>query len=108
MAKKITTSITDDLDGSDGAKTVSFSLDGVSYSIDLAAKNEEKLRKALQEFINHAARQRTTTKAAGKRTERGYDIAELRAWAAKKKIDLPQRGRIPAAVVEKYKATITA
>lgn len=108
MAKKITTSITDDLDGSDGAKPVTFSLDGVAYSIDLAAKNEDKLRRVLQEFISHAARQRATTKAAGKRTERGYDIAELRAWAAKKKIDLPQRGRIPAAVVERYKATISA
>jgi Lsr2 len=108
MAKKIQTTIVDDIDGASGAKPVTFGLNGVAYRIDLAPKNEEKLHNALQEFINHAAKQRpTTAKATGKRSERDYDIVKLREWAAKKKIDLPQRGRIPAAIVERFKATLT-
>ncbi len=105
MAKKRTTSITDDIDGGEGAKPVTFGLNGVAYSIDLTPKNEDRLRQALQEFINHAARQRGATKATGTPTERDYSIVELREWAAKKKIDLPARGRIPAAIVERYKTS---
>jgi hypothetical protein len=39
MAKNVSVVITDDLDGSQGAETVAFGLDGVSYEIDLAQPN---------------------------------------------------------------------
>jgi hypothetical protein len=106
MAKTIITTITDDLDGSANAKSVTFGLDGVAYSIDLSARNEKKLRDALQEFINHAGRDRSTgtSKPATVRGQRDFDISALRAWAAKKNIDLPARGRIPGAIIEQYKA----
>jgi hypothetical protein len=106
MAKTITTTVTDDLDGSANAKQVTFGLDGVAYSIDLSSRNEKKLRDALQEFINHAGRERSsgTARSAKVRGQRDFDIAELRAWAAKKGIELPSRGRIPGAVIEQYKA----
>jgi len=38
--------ITDDLDGSPGAETVTFGLDGVSYEIDLAQPNRARLSEA--------------------------------------------------------------
>ena len=45
MAKKITITLVDDIDGTSSAdETVSFSLDGVSYEIDLSADNAGKLR----------------------------------------------------------------
>ena len=36
--------------------------------------------------------------------QRPYDLAQLREWAAKNKITVPSRGRIPAAIVEQYQA----
>src|ERR1700730_15744775 len=49
MAKKVTVSFVDDLDGKTAAdETVAFTLDGVAYEIDLATKNDKKLRAALQ------------------------------------------------------------
>ena len=49
MAKKVTVSFVDDLDGKTAAdETVAFTLDGVAYEIDLSTKNAEKLRAALQ------------------------------------------------------------
>ena len=46
MAKTTIVQLTDDLDGSEADKTVSFSLDGVSYEIDLSQKNASALEKA--------------------------------------------------------------
>ncbi|HRA46360.1 MAG TPA: Lsr2 family protein, partial [Phycicoccus sp.] len=46
MAKKVTISLVDDIDKSDAAETVSFSLDGVNYEIDLSSDNAGKLRDA--------------------------------------------------------------
>ncbi len=54
MAKTTVTTITDDLDGSTDAQTITFGLDGVAYSIDLGPKNEKKLRDALVPFIERA------------------------------------------------------
>ena len=52
MAKNVSVVITDDLDGSENAQTVSFGFNGVTYEIDLAAKNRAKLEKALAPFSN--------------------------------------------------------
>ena len=105
MAKTIITSVSDDIDGSADAQTVTFGYQGVGYSIDLGPKNQAKLEKALEPFIQYATRQRgTTAKTSGRISGRDYDIAALRAWAAKRKIELPSRCRIPGTVVEQYKA----
>src|SRR5712692_11469545 len=60
MARNVSVVITDDLDGSAGAQSVAFSLDGVSYEIDLAQPNRARLAGALAPFI-----------AAGRRAGRG-------------------------------------
>ena len=106
MAK--TEIITDDLDGSPDARPVMFALDGTTYSIDLAATNLDKLRAALAPFIARAQTSQraalASIKARNSRSERDYDLVSLREWAGKNKISLPQRGRIPGAVIEQYKA----
>lgn len=108
MAKEVITRITDDLSGEPDAETVSFALQGTSYTIDLAAKNLEKLTKALQPFIDKAARVRSGVAAPSRRTakrgERDFDLVQLREWAGKNKVTIPARGRIPASIVEQYKA----
>jgi hypothetical protein len=105
MARTIITTITDDMDGTPDASTITFGLDGVAYSIDLGAKNEKKLRDALAPFLDKASRERgSATRRAARRNDRDYDIANLREWAAKKGIAVPSRGRIPGSVVEQYRA----
>jgi hypothetical protein len=51
MANRILTETVDDLDGQSGAETVTFSIDGVFYDIDLAAANRERLRHALAPYV---------------------------------------------------------
>src|ERR1043165_2304356 len=47
MAKTVNVIVTDDLDGSEGAKAVLFSFQGTSYEIDLSPGNEAKLAESL-------------------------------------------------------------
>ncbi len=57
MAKKVQVLLVDDIDKSSPAdETVSFSLDGVSYEIDLTSGNAAKLRDDLAVWIGHAER----------------------------------------------------
>ena len=109
MAKSTITTVTDDIDGSADATPVTFTFQGVSYSIDLAPKNLDKLNKSLAPFIEHATKSRGTRTSSGRqakapKTGRGYDLIQLREWAGKNKINVPSRGRIPGAVVDQYLA----
>ena len=56
MAQKVQVLLVDDIDGSDADETVTFSLDGVSYEIDLTDANAQKLRDDLSTWIGHARR----------------------------------------------------
>lgn len=111
MAKKVITLLTDDLDGSEADRTVEFSLDGVSYTIDLSEKNAGKLRKALDAYI--AAGTRVSRSGASGRGSRGSFTAAparsdreqnraIREWAAKNGYAVSERGRIPANVISAY------
>src|SRR5260221_14183216 len=51
MSRSVSVIITDDLDGSENAETVSFGFRGVNYEVDLGKKNLAKLEKALAAFI---------------------------------------------------------
>ena len=44
MAQKVEVLLVDDIDGGEADETVSFSIDGTSYEIDLSKKNAAKLR----------------------------------------------------------------
>ncbi len=56
MARKVQVLLEDDIDGTPGAETVVFSLDGKSYEIDLSEKNAEKLREAFAPWIGAGRR----------------------------------------------------
>lgn len=105
MAKSTVVTITDDIDGSAGAETVSFSFDGQSYEIDLGHKNRDKFRKSLQPFIDSGRRvaRQSAPRAARTRASR-KDSSAIRSWAAEQGLAVSERGRIPAAVVAKYEA----
>lgn len=103
MAKKVTITLTDDIDGSDAAETVTFGLDGVSYEIDLSATNAGKLRDSLAIYIANG--QRISGRAAAKRTPatgKRSNTAAVRAWARSAGHTVSERGRIPANILAAY------
>jgi hypothetical protein len=102
MATKVLTTLQDDIDGSEAAETVRFALDGVEWEIDLSERNANRLRNSLSDFIAHGR------KVGGKRrkstSSSQTDTKAIRKWAEAAGIEISTRGRIPAEVVERYRA----
>lgn len=111
MARREVVIYTDDLDGTEGAQTVKFGLDGVQYEIDLSEKNAAKLREALAPFIAAARKTGRGGVVVGGRAARGRAATPdreqnkaIRAWAKREGLEISDRGRIPQEIVEKYHA----
>lgn len=115
MARQVITTLIDDLDGKPADRTVEFSLDGTSYTIDLSDANAGKLRKALDPFINAGTRVgrggsgRSAARSAGATTGRGAggdrdQNKAIREWAAQNGYQVSERGRIPQNVTDAYRA----
>ncbi len=106
MVKNVSVVITDDLDGSQGAETVAFGLDGVSYEIDLAQPNRVRLAEALAPFIAAGRRLSSGSGRRGAGTAAGsrVDRAAVRAWAREAGLAVSERGRISAEVISQYEA----
>ena len=112
MARETIVKLIDDLDGTTAAETVKFGLDGVAYEIDLSAKNAEKLRSVLAQYVDKGSRvdrRRVATlggrgsaaRARGGTGERDQNKA-IRAWALRKGYDVAPRGRIRQELVDQY------
>jgi hypothetical protein len=109
MARKVLVRLVDDLDGlpSEGVATVTFSLDGVTYQIDLNETNASKLRDGLADFISAARRTGGRMKrgsAAGGRAASANDGPAIREWAREQGHELAERGRIPSHIVDAFHA----
>ncbi len=110
MSRNVSVVITDDLDGSDGAETVSFGLDGVSYEIDLGAANRAKLADGLAPFMAAGRKPGRNSAGAGKRRSGGRasapsaDRTAVRVWAREAGLNVSERGRISADVMSQYEA----
>ena len=107
MAQQRLVQLVDDMDGTVLAKgdgeTVRFTIDGTSYEIDLSKKNAAKLRRSLEPY--QAAGRRTGRSTGRSRTgSRDYDPKAVRKWAESNSVTIPARGRIPAGVLEQYRA----
>jgi hypothetical protein len=114
MARKVEVQLLDDIDGTKADETLKFGLDGTLYEVDLNTKHAEQLRKSLAAYVLKARRigrggvtairDRTTRAAsATTRSDRVQNQA-IREWAKSKGLEVSERGRIPASVVEKYEA----
>ncbi len=115
MARKVQVILSDDLDENLPAdETVSFSLDGTSYEIDLAEKNAKELREVFSRYVSAARKVgrggRSSggggggrTRGSGGRMDR-EQAGAIRDWARKNGHNVSDRGRIPASVVEAYEA----
>ena len=109
MAKHTTVVIHDDLDGSAGASTVKFGLDGKTYEIDLSPKHEEELRGALQKFLDKASAVTGYGASAPARRKYGTgpvrrDTKHIRDWLRANGTEISDRGRIPIADMARYDA----
>ncbi len=104
MAQKVTVQLVDDLDGGAADETVSFSLDGVSYEVDLSTANAAAMRDAFAQYTGPARRVgRSSARSAGRRRSGGDNrTAQIREWARSNGHAVNERGRIPATVVEAY------
>lgn len=105
MAQKVTVLLVDDIDGGQADETVSFSLDGVSYEIDLSAANAATFRDSLAKYVGTARRVggRAARGGAGRRRAGGDTrTAQIREWARSHGHKVNERGRIPATIVEAY------
>ena len=104
MAQKVQVLLVDDINGSEAAETVSFSLDGVSYEIDLTVGNAKKLRDDLASWVGHARRsggRKSARRATAGGARRG-DLGAVREWARNNGYKVSDRGRISADILAAY------
>ena len=106
MAQKVTVLLVDDIDGGSADETVSFSLDGVSYEIDLSTKNAAAFRNSVAQYVGTARRvgsRGAAGRTSGKRRSSGDNrTAQIREWARSNGHKVNERGRISATVVAAY------
>ena len=118
MAQKVQVLLVDDIDQSEAAETVTFSLDGLTYEIDLSEEHAGALRDAFAPWIGHARRvsgrnstaARKSAPAAPKQrggqsapaAASGPDTGAVRAWARENGYTVSDRGRISAEIVKAY------
>jgi hypothetical protein len=105
MAQKVAVVLEDDLDGGPADETVPFSFGGAEHEIDLNAKNAAAFRAQLLPFVEHARKAGRAQRARSVRNAASRQHSgDIRAWAKDQGIEISERGRIPASVVEQYHA----
>lgn len=109
MAKQTTITMVDDLDGSEAEHSIEFGLDGKTFEIDLSSENYAKLRELFEPFTSvarfvgrpGAKAARPGVKTYGSNQDRQQNQA-IRAWARDNNVEIAERGRIPAEVIDAY------
>ena len=105
MAQRVTVTLEDDLGGGPADETIRFAFGGAAYEIDLSTKNATAFRKKLAPFIEHA--RRAGRSQPGRTAANRQRSGDIRAWATAQGIAVSERGRIPASVVQQYRAATT-
>jgi hypothetical protein len=105
MATKTNVLLVDDLTDEPADTTVSFGLDDRDYEIDLTDSHATELREALSRYVKAA---RKVGKSSQGRTAVRHtsdvDPKAVRAWAASNGYEVSNRGRLPAEVIEAFRA----
>ncbi|WP_029068201.1 histone-like nucleoid-structuring protein Lsr2 [Jonesia quinghaiensis] len=105
MAQKVQVILVDDLDGGQAEETVSFSLDGVEYEIDLSTDHAAQLRSSLEQYVAVARKiQRAPRGRRVTRTQVGPSANVIREWARSNGYEVNMRGRISSEIREAYEA----
>ena len=113
MAQRVHVEMVDDLDGSEASQTVPFSLDGVTYEIDLSEENASALRDELGRYVAAARRiggrkvrlatgqSLSGAPTAGTDRERNRQIRE---WAQANGYEVAERGRLSSEIIAGFEA----
>lgn len=104
MAKKTIAKYFSDISGEEidtNSPTVTFSFDGATYAVDLTDSERNTFSEALAPYIA-AGRKEGRGQSRTRTTRNGPSPKEIREWARQQNIDVPERGRIPATIVEAY------
>lgn len=110
MAQKVNIVLVSDLSGGEADETVTFSLDGTSYEMDLASKEADKFRGLFQDYIAVARKVsggRGGRKASGKSSGSGRtseELSAIREWAKSQGHEVSERGRIKQDIIDAYEA----
>lgn len=112
MARKVSVVLVDDLDESEATQTISFSLDGSSYEIDLNDVHAGQLRDAFAPWVGAARRAgRAPARRSASRRPRppaaGSDrelTQKMREWGRSRGHQVSDRGRLSADLVAAYEA----
>jgi len=110
MVQKTVVTVVCDLphDGEiEGNETVSFSVDGTAFEIDVCSAHAKELHDIFGGYIDHARRvsgggSRRRKARTGPGRERS---SEIRQWARERGEKVSERGRIPASIIQEYEAT---
>lgn len=102
MARR--TIVVDDIDGTEEAREVTFSLDGETWRIDLSEANRQRLRAALGEFIEAGVKVSGVRSRSTSSSSSSVDLAAVRTWARSNGYEVSDRGRIPKQIMEAYAA----
>ena len=117
MVRKVIEEVYDDIDGTQGAETVTFAFNGTEYEVDLTEAHETELADALAKYIEAGRKvsggrgrpvSRKPAKAAGKgsrgsaKDSAGPSTAEVRKWAQESGLNVPDRGRISGDIMVKF------
>src|SRR3954453_5900542 len=92
-----------------GTETGAFGVDGSSYEIDVCDDHGRALREAFAPYVGAARRgagRSSRSHCARRRSRRGGsgEAAQIREWARSQGLAVPERGRVPAELTEKYAA----
>lgn len=108
MAKKTVVTVIDDIDGSEGADTIEFGLDGLGYVIDLSETNANALRQVLSPYVDRGrkvgGRGRGNAAYGAQRSTGGGTSKAARRWATATGIDVPASGRVPETILAQWRA----
>lgn len=107
MAQRVITQLIDDITGEEikkGGKTITFSVDGGDWQIDLNEKNAKKFYETMKFYQDHAMhlggrgkRTRVATRANSRE-----ELAAIRSWARGNGHAVSDRGRIKQEIVDAY------
>jgi hypothetical protein len=115
MAQKVLVEMVDDIDGGAASQTVPFSLEGVSYEIDLSDANAAALRDELARYVaagrrtggrkvRLAAGESVHVKKPGTAAADRERSRQIREWANANGYVVSERGRLSAEVIEAFEA----
>jgi hypothetical protein len=108
MAQRVQVLLVCDMHGDEtpAEESLSFSIGGTAYEIDVCRDHAASLTDALAPFVGAArkAGPRSGRRRRGTGSGGAGRAGEIRDWARSQGLDVPARGRIPADLAAKYDA----